>query len=436
MVTKFMSTISIMSKLGMEESEPQLASVPGGAASIPAGNMSQGTDARKDPDDLCINYQQLSGRVLDRRFVLGTPIRNENHAVVFSVELLCSDSGIPGHFEPLPERNVIFEARIYDLCNVSPKLKRYRLRSMKRMASRKAYHQRWHDLEIVVYAVGSINNESYKSNDEMPFGAVQSDTEDMIQDTIPGNRKTNYQRESNRLRQRDKRRAKRCRDAEARAQSAGPVPLPPASSLPTGIVDFDEDTYAMLFLMHIALNTRQQLRDRLPPGHKAWIEGYLQKRGEIPEFQSTSEAADFVTIKENELVSLRRIGKQLPEVKERCHDQLSECLEQLQVTDTSDEKRRLQESTVEVTKARFRVLKSMEGNLPELVNSTEVVLNMAKGMLINLLGDQRKRETENFGSWLHHVIPASDSYTHIVSRFEAADAKAKLSERQLRPINH
>lgn len=176
MATKVMSAISVLSKSEIKEVEPHLASVLGIAALKHAKTMSQRTDAAKHPAGLCSDYQQLSGHVLDRRFVLGMPIRNENHAVVFSVELLCSDSGIPGHSEPLQEHNVTFEARIYDLRNISPELKRYRLRSMKRMASREASHQRWHDLEIIVYVVGNITTGSHRSGNEVASGAAQSDT--------------------------------------------------------------------------------------------------------------------------------------------------------------------------------------------------------------------------------------------------------------------
>lgn len=417
----------------MNEAETQLPSMLDGATYNPVKSMSQGTEARKDPTGLYSDYQQLSGQVLDDRFILGTPIRNDNHFVVFSVEYLCSDGGTSGSSEPLPEQNVTFEARIYDLRNISMKLKRYRLRSMKRMASREVFQQQWQHLEIIVYVAGNINFENHGSDDEVL--SMLADTKDVSQRAPTVNRKTGYQRESDRLRQRDKRRAKRGRDAVARAHSPGPELLAPTSSPPRGIVDFDDATNAMFFLIHFAFNPRQEVRDELPPDKMALMEAYLQRRGKIPTFQSAEEAADFASIKQKELISLRRIVKQLPKVKDRCHDQLGEDLRQLQLMKTIDEKKQFQEGTIEMRKARFRILKTVQDNLPGLIRDTVVVSNLMKKLLAVFHNDQNKREVKNLKSWLHHVIPASDLYDQIFSRLETAEAKSKVSEKQLKSRN-
>lgn len=413
--TKIMSTISIVSKAEIKDSEPQLTSVLGSASSNPTKNMSQDTEAWKDPAGACSDYQQLSGHVLDRRFVLGTLIRNENHAVVFSVKLLCSDGSILGHSEPLPEHNVTFEARIYDLHNISPELKRYRLRNMKRMASRQVFHQRWQDLEIIVYVLGEINTESYKSDDEEPSCTAQSDTGAIMRGSIQKNHKTNYQRESGRLRQRDKRRAKRRRDHEARAQSEGPVPPPPASSDPSGF-PFDHTTLSMVFSINLAFNPRQELRDELLPIHRDMIEAYLQKRSEVPTFQSPSEAVDFISIKKNELVSLQRLNKQLPEFEKGLSHRLEEVSRRLQFFGASAEKRKLQEGVMERNKALLRDINTVQDMLPDLIGGTKVVLALAKQKLVIAHDDLRKRELNNLAIWIKHVIPGSESFNHIVSR--------------------
>lgn len=135
-----------------------------------------------------------------------------------------------------------------------------------------------------------------------------------------------------------------------------------------------------------------------------------------------SEAAEFVSIEENELVSLRRIIKQLPEVKQRYHDRRGEELKQLQLISTFNGRKRFQESTVEPTNARLEILSPVQTSLPDLISTTEVALTLAKERLIIIHDDQKKREADSLESWLHHVVPASDSYAHIVSRFKKAVA--------------
>lgn len=430
-----MSAISNVPEIEMNEAETQLPTMLDGATPNPITSMSQGTEAGQDPTGLHSDYQQLLGQVLDDRFVLGTPIRNDNHSVVFSVEYLCSDDGTSGSSELLPEQNVTFKARVYDLRNISMKLKRYRLRSMKRMASREVFQQQWRHLEIIVYVAGNINFEDHGLDDEVPSGLARSDTKDINQSASTVNRKTEYHRESDRLRQRDKRRAKRGRNAVARAHSPGPELPAPTSSAPRGIVDFDDATNAMFFLIHFAFNPRQEVRDELPPDKMALMEAYLQKRGKIPTFQSAEEAADFASIKQKELISLRRIAKQLPKVKDRCHDQLGEDLKQLQLMKTIDEKKQFQEGTIEMRKARFRILKTVQDNLPGLIRDTVVVSTLVEKLLAVFHDDQNKREVKNLKSWLHHVVPASDLYDQIFSRLQAAEAKSKVLENQLKSRN-
>ena len=148
------------------------------------------------------------GTVLDKTFRICGRSSSGNHTNVYRVCRLD---------EPATETTTEYEARAYNLQNLSPPHKQYRIRAMARLSKRAILRASWGDLQVVVYKTGQLNTISEAVLDEQGTDQVATPT-DVISNSLSTNNvgvkrkpKTNYQRESQRLRQRDRRRANRLR---------------------------------------------------------------------------------------------------------------------------------------------------------------------------------------------------------------------------------
>lgn len=79
--------------------------------------------------------------ILDGKFKLEKLLRHDGHASVYSV---CA----------IPPETTSLEARAYSLEALPQKLRQYRLRNMKRLASRTVLETRWQGLVLIIYKAG------------------------------------------------------------------------------------------------------------------------------------------------------------------------------------------------------------------------------------------------------------------------------------------
>jgi hypothetical protein len=82
-----------------------------------------------------------AGLILDGKFKLEKLLRHDRHASVYSVSAI-------------PPQTISLEARAYSLEALPQKLRQYRLRNMKRLASRTVLETRWQGLVLIIYKAG------------------------------------------------------------------------------------------------------------------------------------------------------------------------------------------------------------------------------------------------------------------------------------------
>jgi hypothetical protein len=82
-----------------------------------------------------------AGLILDGKFKLEKLLRHDGHASVYSVSAI-------------PPETTSLEARAYSLEALPQKQRQYRLRNMKRLASRTVLETRWQGLVLIIYKAG------------------------------------------------------------------------------------------------------------------------------------------------------------------------------------------------------------------------------------------------------------------------------------------
>jgi hypothetical protein len=146
----------------------------------------------------------FAGVILNDEFVLGMLLRHDNHADVYSVSAMSSQT-------------TLLEARAYSLEALPEKVRRYRLRNIKRLASRTVLETRWHGMVVIVYKAGGCERIE-DSGDSVPLGLLPLDEKPGV---VVANKKLQQkpsrQREKARIRQFERRKSSRQRKRQSRA---------------------------------------------------------------------------------------------------------------------------------------------------------------------------------------------------------------------------
>jgi hypothetical protein len=127
-------------------------------------------------------------------YKLGELLLEGNHANVYSV-MSAAD---------IPLANL--EARVYELEGISEKLRKYRLRSIKRLLGRTILETRRDGVVVVVYERETTDASGIKLQDEI---LLEERPEETIEGTTSEKKKNGRQREAARLRQYERRKLKR-----------------------------------------------------------------------------------------------------------------------------------------------------------------------------------------------------------------------------------
>jgi hypothetical protein len=137
-----------------------------------------------------------AGLILDGKFKLEKFLRHDGHASVYSVSAI-------------PPETTSLEARAYSLEALPQKLRQYRLRNMKRLASRTVLETRWQGLVLIIYKAGGCEGNKDLGNSVL----VETLPREKKPTPVPVNKKPHQksgrQREKARIRQFERRKSTR-----------------------------------------------------------------------------------------------------------------------------------------------------------------------------------------------------------------------------------
>ncbi|KAI1747325.1 hypothetical protein F4782DRAFT_521538 [Xylaria castorea] len=408
----------------------------------------------------------LVGTVLGRRFAIGERLRDENnnnnHFVAFAVHqddviIRATADGTNG-----------LVARIYDMNDLTPKHKRYKIRSINRSAARTVFKMTWNSCQIIILKLGSlddpesstdtetirfdIDSPKPKTDDEhdhlslgisearvasgrdnrrvvsaplsMNFNITSSEQKLKPNSSPRQKAKTNYQRESSRLRQRDRRATKRCQQRSTNSQIRLDLQPQPPSKIPgleENIHGLDDPHFFMLMILHFAFNPRQELKMGLPHASRTEVELFLAARSAKVVLSNDDEKLEFVQMKESELVGLRHFTNKLNGFIQHCHDELHSLLEEQRSTMRgSTEWSHLQEKFIAPRKYWYKVLLTVSKVLPRLTTESEELIDSLRSELKEASQLKEKRRILNYKQWIHHLIPGSDTYYQLVHTLRQA----------------
>jgi hypothetical protein len=371
---------------------------------------------------------RLVGSVLAVNFRVEKFLRHDNHADVYSILCLSSPSES-------------FEARVYDLGGLSPKLRQYRLRNVKRLSNRTVWGARWGARTIIVYKAGSENQEDrgdreYKeslpvklSPNEEPDVSVMDNTK-----TQQKTRTSDHQREITRIQQLERRQSKRRnkRQTKRLASSEGNPPTTDKTEVESPPQTADEE--ALYILLYIAHSDRPEFQEQLPLASRVALQHYLQNHDLA--FEHDDELEAFIKAKTHEILFLQRQQKKLPEVLKRRHDNFEQILrEQARHARHSKEYKELQQS-VKIAQHRLKVARNVRDILPKVIEDADLVrrdlswrLSLARKKKeqletlrsVNTKLESLKRQVNVYERCSRAVVPGSGPYAQAVAQLAAAE---------------
>ncbi|KAG4437602.1 hypothetical protein IFR05_006906 [Cadophora sp. M221] len=387
-----------------------------------------------NPDDSRMKDESIKpsdspvGVVIGGRFEIGSLLRHENHADVYSILSLVAEESI-------------HEARIYDLEVDSKKLRQYRLRNLKRLSGRKILEIQWQGLLVVVYTKDIQPREDLDLMEGQPVPALstpESFEEVEIRERQPKPRqKTEHRREVVRANQLEKRRASR---HKARlADAANSVMADSRGKNSTAVASEQEvdDQDAMIVLLHLAYNDRPELLQELPPGSRTIVERYLQHKS--LEFDNDEEMETFMKVKQKEVVFLGHQKKKIVSIIQHRHEEFGQLLrDQMKLRKTSREWNEMQEGPIATARHRLKMALHVQDLLPKLVSDADSVFRELRKRCASI--KKKREEIEEIRALITRrellerkiaaeekssqgVVPASATYNDIVSRAHASIAK-------------
>ncbi|KAJ3540437.1 hypothetical protein NM208_g5066 [Fusarium decemcellulare] len=190
------------------------------------------------------------GTMFNKIFRIGARIASQSHADVYEVS----------HMED--SNDMKYEARVFDLRDLSLSYRRYRTRAMNRLSKRSICRASWNGLDVIIYMTGPAEPPpdavpQAKDDDSLSTDTLsQSPSFDRPETT--SKEATDQQHESRREKQRDRRRAKRQKrrvqrylNSQATSEFTQPIiPLP--ESKDPNHHEVDDQEFAMLSVLLLA----------------------------------------------------------------------------------------------------------------------------------------------------------------------------------------
>lgn len=339
--------------------------------------------------------------MLEYEFIVIRKIGCTNFAQIYAVDRVhCSDS----------DTDVTYEARFYEFEDLGSSINAYRARSIRRLSQRTVLRTTWQGLHVVVYRSGALGNcseaadnavqkqssegskvqkQSSEGSPEETFMSPEISNTPMTKTRI----KSTRQRESDRLRQKSRR--KRIRQQKKQSQmisgdEEGPFdhengnerrPEPDAS------IEVDE-VDVRFFQVSQSTNRDLAILQMHPGPTRFAIEQHLLARQEKVILDEHG-MAEFIAIKERELVYLCRQLSTFQPVLRKWHAHLFNMLRQLQAFESSSTESVRHRIELVSCKLRYKILKSGLDALPGYVTEAEGRVHLLK---IELISTRRARK--------------------------------------------
>ncbi|KAJ6438199.1 5-oxoprolinase (ATP-hydrolyzing) [Purpureocillium lavendulum] len=348
------------------------------------------------------------------------------------------------------------EARVFDLQDCTQAQRRYRARCIKRLAARTVFRTTFEGQHVVIIRTGPLQQFDDDDADDVQrpshgvdkceCGHARQQLKSRGHDEKQPAAKTAYQQESQRLRQRDRRRRARQRkrdegaaDQETTAATtrSGADPPPSTQWWPAGDTDFDETTYLMLQMLYIASCCGPEDLAALPEEARRVIGDYTEASPERVVLDDEDDLEEFLALKAREIAYLNRQMAKLAPALEACQEQAERVLlreAELVSSGTdsglvpTDEAAQAQAELAKAILGRCDVLTSAQVLLPGLVAAAKETRADVRAQLARLredIGDEEdiwtlKTRVDNYASWLGHLLPSSEAYAQLYSKYEAA----------------
>lgn len=379
-------------------------------------NMESGLGSNNSPDRL--PWAKITEGTPFDGFVIGQRIGLTEHADIYAVSQ---------QVKPDTDANITYEARSYSFLDLAPNVKANRARAVRRILQRTILNTTWQDLQVIIYRTGDLDN-CKNVDQEETTGPVPNTIPDMPLSGTRPKEKTTRQRESNRFRQKSRRErtrqhirlvegasqdetelAKCQNDGQSRVTSKDPI-------------EVDDGSFVFFELLYLA-NGDEQSRKALPPTTRLQVESYLAAREEEVVLDDEDALDDFISIKEREIVSLRRTLNQFQPVLSNWHTHLEYALRQKFTGSTGQ-----QEQNIPLLLKRYEILKSGLGALPGLIAKAEITVQSLRPRLLDARQARESRDAKkarrlrkkklekiikNYSRWTSNVTIGSAPYYKI-----------------------
>lgn len=376
--------------------------------------------------------------ILGERFKITEWVRSINHAEVYAAE----DLG-----EPAVNGRATYEARLYDLRDLSDSLEGYRTRSMRRLSKRSVFRTSWNGLHVIIYKTGNLEDHSdvtlsvVGENQDGASPDIDSASQKAV---AKAKKKTVQKQESDRLRQLERRRRNQQSKRQAEDDDSGQFvenrTEPHPQSEPKPQIQVDEREFAFFRILYLAYSP-PAFRERAPPGLRQAVERYLATRDSEVLLDDEDALAEYISVKEREIVSLRRQYNKFQAVLDQWHEQLKVMREnQTKFKPGSMEWNKHENERVEPMSAQCSILEAGLELLPTIITAAEGKMESLKPKLIAARQAKEEREEKQtaklerkrlnkrikqYEKWIYGVIPGSETYAWLQKQLESAEKQVE-----------
>lgn len=308
--------------------------------------MAQEVVVQKHPQNWlnCPELEGFVGIVFDEKYRIRELISDEFHFLSFAVDTIT----IPGFDrDPNKDRNpYTFQARVYNFNDLSPKVKSYRSRNLERISKRAVLTEDWNDRVVTIFRCDSVGTKTRKELAKHPLTDVREPTTTKPQKASQGPRalhanapsaskpKSYYKRESDRLRQRDRRAAKKQQHREL----GGVAPKPgvdvdahtqsPKIDKTFGAGEAPISNQYALRIIQLNSNPRPIIQSVLRFRLQQAMMGYRQSHPLKTLFNIENDILEYIKIISKDLVEIRRLNKKRRGLQQECDDKLEQLRKQ------------------------------------------------------------------------------------------------------------
>jgi hypothetical protein len=377
--------------------------------------MKSSLGSTNSPDRL--PWAKITEGTLFDSFVIGQRIGLTEHADIYAVNKQVT---------PDTDANITYEARSYSFLDIAPNVKANRARAVRRISQRTILKTTWQDLQVIIYRTGDLDN-CKKDDHEETTGPVPNTIPDMPLSGKKPKEKTTRQRESNRLRQKSRRERARQQNKLVEGVSRDETKLAKCQNDGESRVTSKElievdDGFVFFELLYLA-NGDELSRKVLPPTTRLQLERYLAAREEEVVLDDEDALDEFISIKEREIVSLRRTQNQYQPVLSNWHNHLDYAFRQRFIGSTGQ-----QEQNIPLLKKRYEILKSGLDALPGLITKAEKTVQSLRPRLLDARKARESRDVKqarrlrkkklekiikNYSRWTSNVTIGSAPYYKI-----------------------